>query len=205
MTTPLSAPTYARVAEAISNFDKESFTELAEESLVELRAKFPRNSEASHVLLKVIALDRLYSTRIKYVDLMPLARHIARRNIDQQLDQGAPEAVDLIWSCPETINYYSFATKFCSWHNPKSYPMHDHYVDECLWAYRKQDRFHDFQRQDMYDYAKFVGIVAAFQSHYNLESFSFRELDKFLWSTGQRILGEAQEGSVRTTDLSAAI
>ena len=193
----LLTPTIDLVQEECAEFDKEPFTKLGEEALAQLLMQFPRNEKASHVLLKVIALDRLYSTRIQYVDLVPFAHHIANCSIDEAISQGSPNAVDLIWDCAETRKYYSFATKFCSWHNPKAYPMHDHYVDECLWAYNKQNSFYVFHREDMYDYEKFLVIVSAFRDRYNLTTttFSFRDLDKFLWRTGDRILRE------RTTSL----
>jgi hypothetical protein len=189
----LPTPTIDLVQEECAEFDKEPFTELAEEALAQLLTQFRRNTKVSHVLLKVIALDRLYSTRIQYVDLVPLAHHITDLNIDEAIEQGSPNAVDLIWNCAEIRKYYSFATKFCSWHNPDSYPMHDHYVDECLWAYKNQYPFYAFHREDMYDYEKFRPIVSAFREHYKLTSCSFKELDKFLWRMGNRMLREPTE------------
>jgi len=67
----LLTPTIDLVQEECAEFDKEPFTKLGEEALAQLLMQFPRNEKASHVLLKVIALDRLYSTRIQYVDLVP--------------------------------------------------------------------------------------------------------------------------------------
>jgi len=64
--------------------------------------------------------------------------------------------------------------------------MHDHYVDECLWTYKKQDQFYALRREDMYDYEKFLTIVSAFREHYKLTC-SFKKLDKFLWRIGDRI------------------
>jgi hypothetical protein len=190
LATMLREPTIDLVLQECAAFDNDPFTELSEKALEELRLRFPRNTEVSHILLKVIVLNQLYSTRINYVDLVPFALHITGLGIDETIERGSPSAVDQIWNCEGMRNYYSFATKFCSWHHPAAYPIYDHYVDECLWAYKKQDQFFDFHRQDLYDYEKLVKIVTTFREHYRLGNFSFRQIDKFLWQTGYKILSE---------------
>jgi hypothetical protein len=94
--------------------------------------------------------------------------------------------------------YYSFATKFCSWHNPTAYPIYDHYVDVCLWSYKQQDGFADFHRQDLGYYDKLVPVLSAFCKHYDLKSLSHRDLDKFLWLSGYRILSATVPQSVES-------
>jgi hypothetical protein len=189
----LPKPTINLVQQECNAFDQDPFTKLGEQALAQLREQFPRNIEASHILLKVLALNQLYSTRINYIDVDPLARHIAGLGIDTLLDQGSPRAVDLIFVCPPLPKYFSFATKFCSLHNPSAFPIYDHYVDECLWLYKKQDGFAVFHRQDLYIYERFVEIVTAFRNHYELSRFTFREIDKFLWRTGNSILRESTD------------
>jgi hypothetical protein len=184
----LPTPTIETVEAECSAFDADPSTAFGEDALAELLAKFPENTKPSHVLLKVIVLDQRYSTRLRYVELDQLACHIASKDIDSLMAQGATRAVDLIWDCADIRHYYSFATKFCSWHNPTAYPIYDSYVNECLWTYKNQDSFHDFHRDDMYDYEKFVPIVSTFRNYYGLNCFDFRSLDKFLWRTGDQIL-----------------
>ena len=153
-----------------------------------LRAKFPQNTETSHVLLKVLVLNKLYTTRIRDIEVEPLACHIAGLGIDPLLDHGSLHAVDLITNCPDLRKCYSFATKFCSWHNPMAYPIYDGNVDECLWSYKKQDTFATFHRQDLVCYEKLVATISAFSKHYGLSSLTFKQLDKFLWRLGDQIL-----------------
>jgi hypothetical protein len=188
-TTLLPTPTVNLVQAECDAFDLED--QLIEEALRLLWAQFPHNSETSHVLLKVVVLNTLYSTRIRDIDVEPLARHIVTLNIDPLLDQGELAAVERIYNCPPLKMYYSFATKFCSWHNPTAYPIYDHNADECLWSYKKQDRFANFNRQDLGYYEKFVATVTAFRNHYGLSSFNFRQLDKFLVRSGGEILKKA--------------
>ena len=182
----LPRPTVERIKAECHEFDQEY--RLVEEALDQLRTQFPRNTDIPHVLLKVLVLNKLYSTRINDIDVEPLAHHIAGLGVDPLLAKGSPHAVDLIADCPGLRRYFSFATKFCSWHNPSAYPIYDRNVDECLWSYKKQDRFAKFHRQDLGYYEKVVETVTAFSSFYVLNSLTFKQLDKFLWRLGDQIL-----------------
>jgi hypothetical protein len=170
-------------------FDAESSTKLGEDALRQLREQFPNNSDPAQVLLKILVLNKLYSARVDDVDVFPLARHIAGHDIDTLLRRGSLEAVRLIWRCDEVGKmYYSFATKFCSWHSPAAYPIYDGNVDVSLWSYKKQYQFASFQRKDLGYYDKLVGIVSQFRNYFELNNFSVREMDKFFWRSGGRIL-----------------
>jgi hypothetical protein len=184
----LPTPTPDLVEDECRKFDSDPWNISGEEALRLLREQFPENKQVPHVLLKVLVLNKLYSTRVNDVDVLPLAEHIVRLDLDTQLDQGMLAAVERIYTCDGLQMYYSFATKFCSWHNPEAYPIYDRYADECLWAYKKRDGFAEFQHQDEGYYEKFVAIVTAFRAHYGLDRFTFREIDKFLWSSGKAIL-----------------
>ena len=143
------------------------------------------------MLLKVLVLNKLYNTRINDVDVPRLAMHIVDLGVDEPIKQGDPSVVWSMFMCDGLRKYYSFATKFCSWHNPESYPIYDGYAEECLWAYRKrpanQEGFAQFRRQDCWYYDKYKKVVSAFRTHYKLDHFTFKEIDKFLWQTGERI------------------
>src|SRR5262245_48117816 len=79
---------------------------------------------------------------------------------------------------------------FACWHNPAAYPIYDGNAEACVWAYQKQDKFGKFHRKDLRRYEVWVETVKAFRTHYGLGDLSFRELDKFLWREGERILQE---------------
>ena len=185
----LPTPTIELVKTECTKFDEEN--QLAEEALEQLRMQFPRNTDVSHVLLKVLTLNKLYSTRIHDKDVEATAYHIATLGIDTLLDQGSYNAVDLIANIPNLRKCYSFATKFCSWHNPIAFPLYDRYVDECLWSYLKQEiqsPFAMFHRQDLWDYERLVEVVTGFRNYYGLNSLTFKQLDKFLWRLGFQLL-----------------
>jgi hypothetical protein len=187
----LPRPTVELVHAECKTFDDENW--LCEEALGQLRTQFPVNTDVRHAFLKVLVLNKLYGTMIRDIDIEIVATHIVGlakdRLLDQLLDQGSLEAVFLIADCPNVKEYLSFASKFCSWHNPTAYPIYDRNVRECLYSYQKQDSFAEFQnKDDLYYYRKLFDAVLAFRNHYGLTSLNFKQLDKFMYRSGGGIL-----------------
>jgi hypothetical protein len=192
----LPRPTADDVIGAEKKFDQEA--ESIEWVLTELFQKFPDNTDFGEVALKAKVLNVLYSTQVRAVNIV--ARHICSLAIDPDLRAGKPEIVDRIAKVQlqggKVRNYFSFASKYCNWHNPTAYPIYDSNVEACLWHYKNQEgstfaaalaeRGIAFPRYG-YDYAQFVRIVNAFRDGYSLESFTYKQLDKFLWSLGDTL------------------
>lgn len=87
----------------------------------------------------------------------------------------------------DKIRYnYSFATKYCSWHQPDLYPIYDSRVAFCLHAYRKRDRFATFTQEALWDYQTFRNTIKTFREHYGLTAFSFKKIDEFLYQLANR-------------------
>ena len=177
--------------------DEESHdTPSAEPTIQELIRVIPENKCISHIHAKVILISTLYHARVRDKDYAPLTEHIAKINhLDARLDEGDPTVVDEIWHAKGTsIHYPSFATKFCNWHNQKRYAIYDLNAWESLIAYGKRgDSFHMTER-DWSQYADFLAIVKRFQNAYGLTNYSLKDIDKFLWRVGRRLL-EAKEAS----------
>lgn len=186
-------PTIDDVKHAIKQFDKENAS--IEWLLAELFNNFPLNTVYSEVLLKVKVLNLLYSTRIG--DVNTVAHHITNlEDLDSEIANGLPDAVHRIADVTLRGRKYwflSFAAKYCSWHNSRDFPIYDANVNESLWFYKGHEsvRFSmSFRRQDLWDYFKFKEIVIAFRSAYGLDSFTFKELDQFLFYRGEELLSK---------------
>jgi hypothetical protein len=191
----LTTPTEALVRAACEKFDRDN--SVVEESLRELFNQYPGNSDLRHVLLKVVTLNALYSTQIAiYSEELPnvvdVAQQIHRnaQKIDLGLAAGLPEIVETIaWvRAPgkKDRNNFSFATKYCSWHKPELYPIWDSHVQRYLERLQEQG---DFAKgfnvsADHWTYAEFRGAMDVFRERYHLGSFTFKEIDKFLWRYG---------------------
>jgi hypothetical protein len=123
-----------------------------------------------------------------------VASHICQQSqdVDAALAIGSPDIVDRI--APVTMsstgkvrNNYSFATKYCSWHNPTKYPIWDARVNRYFLRLRCQNPSLPFPRPSGYlwdHYHEFLTLVTAFHDHYELGSLTFKQIDKFLYQEG---------------------
>ena len=195
---------------------------------------YPQNDKEEHVFIKVCTLNTVYSTNIWPSHLVPITKLIVsqgcrglnfdKRLADKKLKLG--EEIDL-----ELVNdlgnkkikteddneddngrrHYSFATKYCSFHNPEVYPIYDSYVRKMLIELQKQNNFllkvkepHKIQKRKtkksqkivltqgiLEDYEKFYKVHKEFRKHYKLGEFSsekkhtLKEIDQYLWLTGK--------------------
>jgi len=122
-----------------------------------------------------------------------MARHIQGLDIDSRLKQGDPLLVNEISSGHgiiskknnKEINFYSFATKYCNWHNRDKYALYDSFVNKVLIAYKRRDNFSAFIETDLRNFTKFQEVVRDFQQFYNLTDHDLKQIDKFLWIYGK--------------------
>jgi hypothetical protein len=182
----LSKPTLEDVALGETEFNDEYGP--MEWLLGELFHQFPSNIKLEQIALKTKVLNTLYSTQIRAVNVV--AKHILDLSIDADLALGNPKVVDRIAKVrigDKVRNNFSFASKYCSWHNEDAFPIYDSRVEACLIHYSKQDGF--ARIPEHYEYCQYVDIVKAFQTYYALTSCSFKQLDKLLWLRGEQLLG----------------
>ena len=180
----LPIPTAERVRDAGKIFDRDN--QVIEEALSELFARYHLNTNPSHVLFKVVTLNRLYSAGVLAVEALAAEIYKNGKVIDAALaggDGSAVEAISRITIKGKKLKFFSFATKYCSWHNQEAYPVYDSRVDRYLWSLQRYKPFSDFKRRSdlCKDYVTFFKIMADFRRNYGLESFSFKDIDKFLW------------------------
>lgn len=179
----LSKPTADYVRASIPRFD--AYLD-ADATLELVFHAWPTNTALPQVLAKVVVLNRLYSTSV--FDVHGLARHIVSLDIDSHVHSAEHSVVSRIATFQLTNgksrNNYSFATKYCAWHNPEGFQIYDSRVNKALWHYQKHCRFASFRRYDLGDYPSFMRIMDQFRDHFGLHAFSRRQLDKFLWLEG---------------------
>lgn len=73
---------------------------------------------------------------------------------------------------------------------PQIYPIYDSIVEQMILEYYKSDQFTQFYRYELReDYVRYTEIIDLFRKFYGLDQFTFKEIDKFLWSYGREILG----------------
>lgn len=187
----LDTPTNTLIATYIEKFNSDGRYYPADEAIIKLFKAFPENKAIEDVLIKISVLNDLYSTQIYATSR--LAEHILTLDIDKQLFEGDPDAVHRIASghgvvsnkTGKELNFYSFATKYCNWHNRDAYAIYDSFVEKVLMTYKKQDHFSEFRKSDLKDFSSFKKIIEDFIRFYNLTDFDLKEIDKFLWIYGK--------------------
>ena len=147
----------------------------------------PKNNSIDDIILKVAALNTVYNTYIYSV--YPVAQHILSLKIDERLSAGdetlVNELMRVLYTDGGKIEHYSFATKYCSFHNPDAFPIYDSYVGKILQYYRNQEGFSDFKNSDLKNYPHFKRILSDFRQHFRLEKYTTKELDQYLWQFGK--------------------
>lgn len=162
---------------------------------------YPQNKERVQILLKVSILNDFYSTNI--FDTYSMAEHIHQLDIDPRLKAADLSLVGEIASISikekkeggKKRRFYSFATKYCSHHNPDHYPIYDSYVAKMLLFYGKKDGSYwestekggksILTQAGLRNYKCFVWAIKKFRSFYRLEDYNLKQIDKFLWLAGK--------------------
>ncbi len=179
----LTAPTPEHVRVGIATFDADP--RLGDKGVSLVFRQWPENDDYHEILIKVVVLNRLYSTNI--YDPYTVAQHILSLAIDDRLSSGDADLIAEVARVQfggRTRILYSFATKYCAWHRPDLFQIYDSYVDWLLWEYKRVFQFAQFRRVDLRDYRNFVDVVRALRDRFGLHEFSRKEIDKFLWIEG---------------------
>ena len=144
----------------------------------------PENKLLEDILIKVSTLNDFYSTNI--FSVFPVAKHILELDIDERLKVGDLSLVNDIADVKELDRtFYLFATKYCSHHNPEVFPIYDNYVLRVLVHFKKIDHFSKFTRNDLKNYIRFNEVLDEFAKFYELENYSKKDLDRYLWLVGK--------------------
>lgn len=144
------------------------------------------NQSIENILIKCSALNDFYSTNIYKIH--NVAKHYLHQDIDSRLEIGDLSLVSDLAHI--TINgkpfyFYSFASKYCSHHRPEIFPIYDSYVHKVLKYFRDRDKFCVFKEKDLKDYESYTDIILNLRSYYGLDSFTIKEIDKYLWQLGK--------------------
>lgn len=180
-------PTIDQIEFYLAKWDGLENYHLQEDALNKLFFKLcPKNTDIIDILLKASTLNDFYSTNI--FSIYPVAKHILALDIDARLKAGDVTLVGDIQHVTigdKEKNFYSFASKYCSHHNPIDYPIYDSYVDEVLRYFRNRDGFSDFQDGDLKDYVRFKGVLVDFRTFYGLNKYNLKQIDQYVWQLGK--------------------
>lgn len=149
----------------------------------------PKNTTLPEVVAKVSVIKTLYATPI--YDVYSICERIVHvPTFDLLLERGDLEAVKIVRSghgirmkkTNKELDFYSFATKYCSFHNPREYPIYDNLVADLLWTLNKEHKWtHNLYKYSLLDYGQFKTLLDTCAQFYSLGVESYKTLDQGLW------------------------
>lgn len=185
-------PCIAKINEYIQKWDLLDDYVSQEKALDKLFLELCKyNTCIEDILIKCSALNDFYSTNIFKVH--NVAQHFLHKDIDRRLNEGdltLVEDLSHITINGKPFNFYSFASKYCSHHRPDIYPIYDSYVHKLLKYFRDSDKFYIFRGSDLKNYKSYVAIIQEFKKFYSLDSFTIKEIDKYLWQLGKEAFNQ---------------
>jgi hypothetical protein len=156
------------------------------------------NTDIKIVRARVTLVNSLYHTHIS--DIEKVSKHIVEKAINEGLDSKImsseecknKEAVELISNVQKlhlprnVVSIYSFATKYCSFHNPTKFPIYDSNVEWVLKYYRKNGPLEFKKVEDLKNYSIFKKVIDDFMEYYGWDSkYKYKKIDEYLWELGR--------------------
>ncbi len=155
--------------------------------------KFPNNTDPDVVAMKVGLIDITNSTHLSQhkskISMVELSNIIASiPDIDVRLKYGDPEVVNLIARCNGKINLFSFATKYCCYHNRNLYGKDDYSILDTVLKEYLPRYFDDVTKtqiqrwQDSYNYKAYNDYITKKLDELGITvEYRKRKFDWFVW------------------------
>lgn len=176
-----------RLVEESANYGKEGLI------IRNVLNAYPKHDDLNTIAMKIAVIDVTNSTHLSQyksqLSLYDLAKVILDiPNFDDRLAAGDPELVNIIAKNIGAINMFSFASKYCTYHNVEvyhrdDYSIFDGIVKESLPNYIDGLTKHklDIWRAE-YNYVTFNECIGKLLDEYNIHiPFRRRKFDHFLW------------------------
>lgn len=168
--------------------------------LQHLVKKYKDHSNKAAVDTKVKLLNLFYSTGIQATNVMT-SNILSIKDIDSRLDAGDPSLINEIANLQLTKKSrfnYSFATKYCAYHQPEKFPIYDSIVamtfisffkkgllPQYKYSNRKSSSSNTYTQSEfsekLKEYNFFVELYNYFMDLYDLKDFTYREIDAYIW------------------------
>lgn len=155
--------------------------------------KYPENKDLNIIAMKIALIDVTNSTQLSKhkskISLFELANFINNiPSFDLRIEQGDPELVSIIAKNNGSINLFSFASKYCCYHNVEiykkdDYSIFDSFVKSTLPFYCSKITEHKIETwRKTYDYLSFNNCIEMLLNQNNINvDFRRRKFDRFLW------------------------
>ncbi len=155
--------------------------------------KFPYNTDPDIVAMKIGLIDITNSTHLSQhkskISMVELAKIIAAiPDIDTRIENGDPEVVNEIARSNGKINLFSFASKYCCYHNRNLYGRDDYSILDTVLKEYLPRYFEDITKgqiqrwQDSFNYKEYNDYITRKLDELNIAvSHRKRKFDHYVW------------------------
>ncbi|MPN34567.1 hypothetical protein SDC9_182061 [bioreactor metagenome] len=155
--------------------------------------KFPLNTDPDVVAMKIGLIDITNSTHLSQhkskISMVELANIIAAiPDVDERIKNGDPEVVNIIARSNGKINLFSFASKYCCYHNSNLYENDDFSILDTVLKEYLPRYFDDVSRgqiqkwQDTFNYKAYNDYITRKLDELRITVESRkRKFDHFVW------------------------
>ena len=155
--------------------------------------KFPDNTDPDVVAMKIGLIDITNSTHLSqhksYISMVELSNIIASiPDIDERIKTGDPEVVNLIARSNGKRNLFSFASKYCCYHNRNLYERDDYSILDTVLKEYLPRYFDDVTKnqiqkwQDSFNYKAYNDYITRKLDELGITvEFRKRKFDLFVW------------------------
>lgn len=155
--------------------------------------KYPNNIDKDLVVMKICTIDITNSTNLilqkRRISINELSNIIASiPNIDERIAVGDPEVVNEIARANGKINLFSFATKYCCYHNINIYGRDDYSIIDGVLTKYLPKYFDDITESQIlkcrnsFDYESYNSYITRKLNELNITVDNRkRKFDHFVW------------------------
>lgn len=181
-----------RQVKATSNYGKE------DDLITNCLKRFPTNTDVTIVAMKVGLIDITNSTHVSQhkslISAVELAECIVEiKDIDNRIKNGDPEVVNEIARSNGNINLFSFATKYCCYHNKNLYGRDDYSILDTVLKESLPKYFEDITSSQIkkwvvsFDYKSYNDYLTRKLDELGINvPFRKRKLDHYIWFNNRK-------------------
>jgi len=189
----LKRPTEKFISEILRFYSIEEGNEL-NQNLLKLFQTFNNDKDRFNVLIKVAALNKIYSTAI--TNIYPVVENINKISISQSSPKTLIEYVAFVDKISKVKwindngksferNNLSFSSKYVHFLSGFKTPIYDSYIWIIIKGYLGQKNNEKFSFKNPTDFQEFYSTFEKFKKDLNLKNYSNYKIDKFLWQYGK--------------------
>ena len=177
---------------ATNNYGKE------DDLITDCFRRFPNNTDVTIVAMKVGLIDITNSTHVSQHKSLISAVEIAEcivniKDIDNRIKNGDPEVVNEMARSNGHINLFSFASKYCCYHNKNLYGRDDYSILDTVLKESLPKYFNDITTGqikkwvDSFDYRSYNDYLTRKLDELGINvPFRKRKLDHYIWFNNRK-------------------